>query len=287
MSLFGSIASSVIGGAISAYGQESSNKANAKQAQNQMDFEERMSNTAYQRGMKDMEAAGLNPMLAYMKGGASTPSGTSARMENTMAPLGNNIKDLPINSATRESIVANTAKTVADTQKSVADTDLATAQAAETRARTPLPASQIELNNAQIRKISYEIPKILADSDLSSMQSQKIMAELPNLIKQGNLTDAQIRETLARSNLTTAQIAEVQPRIAEIMQHIATSKAELPFYQMKGDFGSALHVPQANEFIGQSAKSLGEHAGRIRMWFDDQRSKAIENRRKHDLNYSK
>lgn len=54
------------------------NRFNREQAQKQMDFQERMSSTAYQRGMRDMRAAGLNPILAYQKGGASAPSGTAA-----------------------------------------------------------------------------------------------------------------------------------------------------------------------------------------------------------------
>ena len=48
------------------------------QSAKQMAFQERMSNTSYQRAMADMQKAGLNPILAGKLGGASTPSGSMA-----------------------------------------------------------------------------------------------------------------------------------------------------------------------------------------------------------------
>lgn len=68
-------AQTVFNAASGAIGQYSANQAAKAAAGRQMAFQERMSNSAYQRAVSDMRKAGINPILAYKQGGASTPSG--------------------------------------------------------------------------------------------------------------------------------------------------------------------------------------------------------------------
>lgn len=65
------------------YFQDAVNRFNSSEAQKSRDWQENMSNTSYQRAVQDLKLAGLNPVLAYSNGGASTPQGATANSSSS------------------------------------------------------------------------------------------------------------------------------------------------------------------------------------------------------------
>lgn len=76
------------------WGNINANKNAREIAREQMAFQERMSNTAYQRSVSDMRKAGLNPLLAYGNSGGSTPSGSIAPVRNIMEGTSSSALDI-------------------------------------------------------------------------------------------------------------------------------------------------------------------------------------------------
>lgn len=60
---------------------------NSAEALANREWQEHMSNTAYQRAVEDMKKAGINPILAFANGGASTPGGSAGTISGASMGL--------------------------------------------------------------------------------------------------------------------------------------------------------------------------------------------------------
>ena len=105
--------------------EKEANAFSASEAQKQRDYETEMQNTAYQRQVADMRAAGVNPALAMSNGQPSTPSGSAA---SSVSPSGagmsmSDLMQLTMLPLQRKMLAAQTANVGADTAKKEAETE--------------------------------------------------------------------------------------------------------------------------------------------------------------------
>jgi hypothetical protein len=91
--MLGEIAGALIGGAFQLQGAREQNAANSNNARAAQEFSERMANTAHQRQVADLKAAGLNPILS-VNAGASSPTGEVAQAENVMEGMAQSAREI-------------------------------------------------------------------------------------------------------------------------------------------------------------------------------------------------
>lgn len=157
------------------------NSTNLQIARENTAFQERMSNSAYQRAMADMKKAGLNPMLAFSQGGASSPSGSTATMQsapvqtpNYQDPLGPAVSSA-VDTHLRSKTLAQAAEQIGINQaNSTAEIAMKAAQTAATVTSAQKTAKETEILNARAKKEELEGRFYGSDSGKTMYYLQKI-----------------------------------------------------------------------------------------------------------------
>jgi hypothetical protein len=180
----------IVGGALDFLGGQNTNSANRQIAAENRAFQKHMSNTAYQRANTDMRKAGLNPMLAYSKGGASSPSGSVIPMENPLKNAGNVGNQVAQNllatkrlSAEIENLRSSTALNIEKRNTEQTQQAQSIASAGFTNAQTITETNRRDNLDAQTENLKADWSNIafrtqINANQLSVLQAEAVLADI-------------------------------------------------------------------------------------------------------------
>ena len=255
----GGIVGSLLGSNSASAAVAANNEFQAKEAQKQRDWQEKMANTAHQREVSDLRTAGLNPILSATGGsGAATPVGampiTSAytgQAQDITSGLNAGVNFMNARTSAKaqkaqEALISEQMSSLqAQTYKTRAEGDAAVAAAEVARARNAIElANMIGLGNYTRAQTEY----------VAGPLSQKTNAEIPYIESGTLLNNAQ------RGRIIMMTPYEIDRLSAETGNIIADTEHKFTEMQLNRMKYVSEQVYQ-NKMTQETAESIARQAG--------------------------